>query len=110
MSLGRLLAAQRRYLRAETFHLSFLVRFLRAQTFQLSFLFRAGLGAGRRLWITAGVRQYGHLLAAPAHGGHVVGSLGQRLIVRNLTLAQAPRGGAHPSGVNHRNDREAGPV
>ena len=85
------------YLRAETFKLSFLVRFLRAQTFQLSFLVRAGLGAGGRLWITAGVRQYGHLLAAPAHGGHVVGSLGQRLIVRSPTLAQAAAAGlTHP--------------
>ena len=81
MSLGRLLAAQRRYLRAETFHLSSVVRFLRAEAFQLSLLFRAGLGAGRRLWITAGVRQYGHLLATPAHGGHSIESLGQRLII-----------------------------
>ncbi len=84
MSLGRLLAAQRRYLGAETF--------------QLSFLLRAGLGAGRRLWVTAGVRQYGHLLAAPAHGGRLIGSLGQRLIVRKLTFAPAPRAGLTPPG------------
>ncbi len=74
--MGRLLTAQRRYLRAETFQLSSLRRFLRAETFQLSLLFRAGLGAGRGLWLTAGVRQYKHLLATPAYGGHVIGSLG----------------------------------
>ena len=97
MRLARLLAAQRRYLRAETFHLSSLVRFLRADTFQLGFLVRAGLGAGRRLWLTAGVRQYGHLLPTPAHGGHVVVSLGQRLILRKPTFLPRPALGlTHP--------------
>jgi hypothetical protein len=103
-SLARLLAAQRRYLGAETFylsflvrlvgaetfHLSFLIRLLRVETFRLNFLVRAGLGAGRRLWITAGVRQYGHLLPTPAHGGHVIVSLGLRLILRKSTFALPP--------------------
>ncbi len=87
------MAAQLRYLSAETFHLSLL-------TFQLSSFVRAGLGAGRGLWLTAGVRQYGHLLAAPAPGDHVIGPFGQRLTLDKPTFAQGPRGGAHPSGVN----------
>ena len=91
------LAAQRRYLRAESFHLSLLVRFLRARDVPAQLSRLGWARARRRLWITAGVRQYGHLLAAPAHGGHVVGSLGQRLIMRNPTLAQGPAAGlTHP--------------
>ena len=40
--------------------------------------------------------------------GHLIVPLGQRLILRKLTLAPPPPRGAHPSGVNHEGNAREG--